>query len=151
SPLWGFLYGWTLFLVIQTGTIAAVAVAFSPFFGVLTPSISATTWIIPPLNLSAGYPVSLLTLQLVAVLLIVLLSFINTRGLQLGKVIQNIFTSAKTLSLIGLILLGLFIGRNSTALQANFSDFWTPRGVTPIKPDLSFIASVSAVGSAFGL
>src|SRR5437879_3675266 len=72
SPLWGFLYGWTLFLVIQTGTIAAVAVAFARFLGVLAPSISPTSWIIPPINLSAKYAVSLSMQQLIAVLLIVL-------------------------------------------------------------------------------
>src|SRR5438034_5364818 len=89
--------------------------------------------------------------QLIAVLLIVLLTFINTRGLQLGKWIQNTFTSAKTLSLIALILIGLLIGRNADAIKANFSDFWTPRGVVPIKPNLSWIPSVAASAGAFGL
>src|SRR5881628_1544528 len=74
SPMWGFLYGWTLFLVIQTGTIAAVAVAFARFLGVLLPSISPTIWIIAPVNLSGSYAVSLSTQQFVAILLIVLLS-----------------------------------------------------------------------------
>ena len=151
SPLWGFLYGWTLFLVIQTGTIAAVAVAFARYFGVLAPAISPTAWIIPPVNLSANYAVSLSTQQLAAILIIVLLTFINTRGLHIGKLIQNIFTSAKTLSLVALIVIGLLLARNADAIKANFSDFWTPRGVTPIKPDLSFIATVSAAGGAFGL
>ncbi len=59
SPLWGFLYGWTLFLVIQTGTIAAVAVGFARFLGVLWPAISPNTWIVPPIQLSSGYAVSL--------------------------------------------------------------------------------------------
>src|SRR6267154_5338830 len=134
SPLWGFLYGWTLFLVIQTGTIAAVAVAFARYLGVLAPGISPTAWIIPPINLSSKYAVSFSTQQLVAVLLIVLLTWINTRGLKLGKWIQNIFTSTKTLSLIALILIGLFFGRNAEAIKANFTDFWTPRDVSPIKP-----------------
>ena len=151
SPLWGFLYGWTLFLVIQTGTIAAVAVAFSRYLGVLAPAISPTAWIIPPINLSANYAVSLSTQQVAAILIIVLLTFINTRGLQIGKLIQNVFTSAKTLSLLALIVIGLLLARNPDAIRANFSDFWTPRGVTPIKPDLSFIAAVSATGGAFGL
>src|SRR3974377_931050 len=83
SPLWGFLYGWTSFLVIQTGTIAAVAVAFSPYLGVLVPGVSPTAWIIPPLNVSAKYALSLSTQQLVAMLVIILLTFINTRGLRL--------------------------------------------------------------------
>src|ERR1041385_6779248 len=151
SPLWGFLYGWTLFLVIQTGTIAAVAVAFSRYLGVLVPGVSPTAWIIPPINLSSKYAVSLSLQQLVSVLLIVLLTWINTRGLKLGKWIQNIFTCTKTLSLIALILIGLFVGRNAEAIKANFADFWTPRGVGPIKPNLSFIATVSAVSGAFGM
>ena len=151
SPLWGFLYGWTLFLVIQTGTIAAVAVAFSRYLGVLVPAISPTAWIIPPINLSASYALSLSMQQLVAILIIVLLTFINTRGLQLGKLIQNVFTSAKTLSLIVLILIGLLLRHNPEAIQANFSDLWTPRGVTPIKPDWSVIPTVTAAAGVFGL
>jgi basic amino acid/polyamine antiporter, APA family len=151
SPLWGFLYGWTLFLVIQTGTIAAVAVAFARFLGVLAPAVSPTAWIIPPANLSADYAVSLSTQQFVAILIIMLLTFINTRGLQIGKLIQNIFTSAKTVSLIALIVIGILLARNADAIKVNFTDFWTPRGVTPIKPDLSFISTVSATAGAFGL
>src|SRR5213594_4450062 len=85
SPLWGFLYGWTLFLVIQTGTIAAVAVGFARYLGVLVPAISPTKWIIAPISLSHNYAVSLSTQQLVGVLLIVLLTILNTRGLKLGK------------------------------------------------------------------
>ena len=115
SPLWGFLYGWTLFLVIQTGTIAAVAVAFARFLGVLLPSVSPTAWIIRPVNLPAGYALSLSSQQLVAILLIGLLTFINTRGLKLGKIIQNIFTSSKILSLMALIVVGALIGRNADA------------------------------------
>ena len=151
SPLWGFLYGWTLFLVIQTGTIAAVAVAFARYLGVLAPQISPTVWIIHPINLSDKYAISLSMQQLVAILLIVLLTFINLRGLKLGKLIQNVFTSAKTLSLLALIFIGLFVGRNADAIKANFSDFWTPHGVTPIKPDLSSISAVAATAGAFGL
>src|ERR1700716_1298353 len=90
SPLWGFLYGWTLFLVIQTGTIAAVSVAFSRYLGVLVPGVSPSSWIIPPINLSTDYAISLSTQQFVALLVIVLLTFVNTRGLQIGKIIQNI-------------------------------------------------------------
>lgn len=151
SPLWGFLYGWTLFLVIQTGTIAAVAVAFSRYLGVLVPGVSPTSWIIPPINLSAKYALSLSTQQLVALLLIALLTMINTRGLQIGKIIQNIFTSAKTLSLIALIFIGFVIARNAEVLRANFADLWTPRGVSPIEPDLSFVPTVAATSGAFGL
>ena len=151
SPLWGFLYGWTLFLVIQTGTIAAVSVAFARFFGVLTPVISPTRWVVPPITLSRNYAISLSTQQLVAILIIVFLTIVNTRGLQLGKLIQNVFTSAKTLSLLALIALGVFIGRNADALTANFTNLWTPGAVSPIKSDLSFVASVSATGGAMGM
>src|SRR5271168_1955565 len=110
SPLWGFLYGWTLFLVIQTGTIAAVAVGFARYLGVLFPSISPTSWVIPPISLGSRFAISLSIQQLVGVLMIVLITFLNTQGVRLGKLIQNIFTSAKTLSLVGLILLGIFVG-----------------------------------------
>src|SRR5437660_1442852 len=151
GPLWGFLYGWTLFLVIQTGTIAAVAVAFARFLGVFTSVISPTQWVIPPIILSRNYAVSLSTQQLVAILIIVVLTIVNTRGLQLGKLIQNVFTSAKTLSLLALVALGIFVGRNANALATNFTNFWTPGAVSPIKSDLSFFATVSATGGALGM
>jgi APA family basic amino acid/polyamine antiporter len=151
SPLWGFLYGWTLFLVIQTGTIAAVAVAFARFLGVLLPAVSPTAWIIPPIDLSQSYAVSLSVQQLVAILLVVLLTFINTRGLQVGKIIQNIFTSAKTLSLFALILIGLVLSRNDQVLKTNFTNMWTPQGVSTITPDFSFVPAVTATGGALGL
>src|SRR3954468_19659191 len=81
SPLWGFLYGWAFFLVIQTGTIAAVGVAFARYLGVLVPSISPTNWVIAPINLASKYAISLSTQQLVGILMIILLTIINTRGL----------------------------------------------------------------------
>src|SRR6266513_3999342 len=151
GPLWGFLYGWTLFLIIQTGTIAAVAVAFARFLGVFTSLISPTLWIIPPIILSRNYAISLSTQQLIAILIIAFLTIVNTRGLELGKLIQNVFTSAKTLSLIALIALGIFVGRNATALSTNFTNFWTPGTVSPINSDLSFISTVSATGGALGM
>ena len=151
GPLWGFLYGWTLFLVIQTGTIAAVAVAFARFLGVFMSVISPTRWVIPPIILSRNYAVSLSTQQLVAILIIVFLTIVNTRGLQLGKLIQNVFTSAKTLSLLALVALGIFVGRNANALATNFTNFWTPGAVSPIRSDLSFVATVSATGGAMGM
>ncbi len=89
--------------------------------------------------------------QLVAILLIVFLTWLNTRGIHLGKIIQNTFTSAKTLSLIALILLGIFVGRNADAIAANFTDAWTPREVTTIQPQLSIVAPVAATMGAFGL
>jgi basic amino acid/polyamine antiporter, APA family len=155
SPLWGFLYGWTLFLVIQTGTIAAVAIGFARYSGVLFPAISPEAWIIHPINLGSKYAISLSMQQLVAVLMIVLITFLNTLGVRLGKLIQNIFTSAKTLSLIGLILIGIFVGRNHAAIADNFSHFWTIRGTETIAPGANFlrgwIPSVTAASGFLGL
>src|SRR5438105_14634482 len=110
SPLWGFLYGWTLFLVIQTGTIAAVAVGFAKYLGVFWHTISESNYIIAPVRIVPGYALSLSTAQLVGVLLIALLTIINIFGLKLGKLVQNIFTTAKTGALIALIVLGVIIG-----------------------------------------
>jgi APA family basic amino acid/polyamine antiporter len=151
SPLWGFLYGWTLFLVIQTGTIAAVAVGFARFLGVLIPGISPTSWIVPPIDFSDGYAISLSVQQLVAILLILFLTWLNTRGIHLGKIIQNTFTSAKTLSLLALIVLGIFVGYNADVVAANFSSPWTPQGVAEIKPDMSWLPTTMATAGAFGL
>jgi APA family basic amino acid/polyamine antiporter len=144
SPLWGFLYGWTLFMVIQTGTIAAVAVAFGRFLGVLWPAISETAYIIPPVHLSSGYAVSLSTVQAVALIMIALLTWNNTRGLEYGRVVQNIFTTAKSGALLGLIVVGLLVGWNSGAVSANFSDPWTAR------PAVDIAAGLSAI-TGFGL
>ncbi|MBI3679984.1 MAG: amino acid permease [Acidobacteria bacterium] len=137
SPLSGFLYGWTLFLVIQTGTIAAVGVGFARFTGVLFPAISESNYLVPPVHLSAGYAVSLSTAQLLGVAVIALLTWTNTRGLQYGKLVQNVFTAAKTGSLAGLILLGLALGWNANAIGENFGNFWTPRGFDAIAPGLT--------------
>jgi APA family basic amino acid/polyamine antiporter len=144
SPLWGFLYGWTLFMVIQTGTIAAVVVAFGRFLGVFWPAISEDRYLIPPIHVIPGYAVSLSTAQLVGVLLITLLTWSNTRGLNYGKIIQNIFTSAKIGSLAAIIVLGLALGWNANAIQTNFGNLWQPRGFDPLA------AGVSAA-TAFGL
>src|SRR5712675_2230287 len=127
SPMWGFLYGWTLFLVIQTGTIAAVAVGFARYLGVLVPSVGEEKYLITPKHIFGNYAVSLSTAQLVGVLLIVLLTFMNTRGLKLGKLVQNTFTTAKLAALFGLILLGIFVGSRSGALSANFHSLWDMR------------------------
>jgi APA family basic amino acid/polyamine antiporter len=124
SPLWGFLYGWTLFLVIQTGTIAAVSVGFAKFLGVLWPKIAVDNYLIAPVRIGSGYAVSLSTAQLVGVLMIILLTFMNTRGLKLGKLVQNVFTITKTGSLIALILLGVLIGWNADAVHINFGNLW---------------------------
>jgi APA family basic amino acid/polyamine antiporter len=155
SPLWGFLYGWTLFLVIQTGTIAAVAVGFARYVGVLFPAISGTAWIVHPINLSAKYAVSLSVQQLVGILLIIFLTFLNTLGVRLGKLIQNVFTSAKALSLLGLIFLCVFVARNAAAISDNFTHLWAIRGVQPIEPGANFlrglVPTVTAASGAFGL
>ena len=155
SPLWGFLYGWTLFLVIQTGTIAAVAVGFARYLGVIFPAISPNTWIIPPLNFSSGYAISLSVQQLVGVLMILFLTFLNTRGVKLGKWIQNIFTSAKMLSLLGLIFLCVFVARNASAIADNFSNLWAIRGAQPIEPGANFLRNllptVTAASGWFGM
>jgi APA family basic amino acid/polyamine antiporter len=145
SPLWGFLYGWTLFMVIQTGTIAAVGVGFARFLGVLWGPISETNYIIAPIHISSGYALSLSTAQLTGIVLIVLLTWINTRGLQYGRVVQNVFTVTKMGALFALIVLGLLLGRNANALQVNFgTDFWIPHNFDPVS------AGVTAA-TAFGL
>src|SRR5213595_2978960 len=134
SPLWGFLYGWTLFLVIQTGTIAAVSVGFARYFGALVPWIRDDNYLVPPIHLSTGYALSLSTTQVVATVIIAFLSWTNTRGLEYGKIIQNVFTTAKTGALLGLILVGVGLGWNHTAVADNFADLWTPRGAIEIVP-----------------
>jgi len=157
SPIWGFLYGWTLFLVIQTGTIAAVSVGFARYFGALARWIADDNYLVAPIHLSTGYALSLSTTQLVAVVLIALLTWTNTRGLEYGRIIQNVFTTAKTGALLGLILVGLLLGWNHTAVSDNFGNLWTPRGTVDIVPGLGamtafglFIAvCVSQTGSLF--
>src|ERR1700704_2533978 len=124
GPATGFLFGWSLFFVVQTGTIAAVAVAFANFMGVLTDRVSDSIYIVPPVRLGS-YAITLSTQQLVAIVLILLLTFTNTRGLKTGKLIQNTFTFAKTAALMGLILVGLLLGRNSGS-AAYASSWWYP-------------------------
>jgi len=157
SPLLAFLYGWTLFTVIQTGTIAAVAVAFARFLGVLWPSISEDRYLVPPKRIFSHYAVSLSSAQLLALGIIVLLTFTNTRGLRYGKIIQNVFTVAKTGALLALIVAGIFLGKNTIALHANFGNPWRPRGLEPLSSGLDastslglFVAlCVSQTGSLF--
>ena len=132
GPATGFLFGWGLFLIIQTGTIAAVAVAFANFSGVLVHTVSAERFlisqfvIIKPFTIGGlsfnGYGLSLSTQQLTAIVMILFLTFINTRGLQTGKVIQNTFTFTKTAALLGLILVGLLVGWNS--MSAAYTSSW---------------------------
>ena len=138
GPLWGFLYGWTLYLVIQTGTIAAVGVAFGKFLGIFLPSVSSTHWLIhlwhvPPIPIGpmvlGNMDVGLNTQNLAAILVVIFLSVLNIFGIRLGAVVQNIFTFAKTAALLGLVLLGLIVGRNAQAIAANFgANFWRNAG-----------------------
>jgi len=143
GPLWGFLYGWTLFLVIQTGTIAAVGVAFGKFLGFFFPSISSSNWVLhfwkaPAIHIGpmvlGNMDVGLNTQNLAAIIMVVALSVINVFGIKTGAIIQNIFTIAKVSALLGLVLLGVFVGRNPQAVAANFSDFWRNAGLGALHP-----------------
>jgi len=118
GPLWGFLFGWTTFLVIQTGTIAAVAVAFAKYSGVFLPWISDSNYLI-----GAGR-LGLTTQRLVAIALIAFLTWSNTRGIRTGAAVQNVFTFAKVAALLGLVGLGFLLGRNHAAVADNFTHFW---------------------------
>jgi APA family basic amino acid/polyamine antiporter len=138
GPLWGFLYGWTLFLVIQTGTIAAVGVAFGKFLGVFFPAISSSNWIwhiwkVPPIQIGpmvlGNMDVGINTQNLMAILLVIFLSVVNIFGVKTGAAIQNIFTFAKVAALFGLMMLGFAVGRNAQAIAANFNGhFWQNAG-----------------------
>ena len=136
GPFWAFLFGWTTFIVIQTGTIAAVAVAFAKYAGVFFPSVSTTNHI-------AG---SLTTQQLAAIVIVILLTIVNTRGIRTGAAIQNVFTFAEVLSLVGLAGLGFLLGRNPSAIAANFHDFW--RGAT-FTPAVIALVGTAMVGPLF--
>jgi basic amino acid/polyamine antiporter, APA family len=136
GEIWGFLYGWTMLLVIQTATIAAVAIAFAKFTGVLAPWFSPAHWIwkigtFGPWHLWFGelgpYNVGLNRQNLLAILSIVLLTWINTRGLRLGKIVQNIFTVTKTGALAVLVILGFWF-TTAVARSANFTYFWRNAG-----------------------
>lgn len=153
NPATGFLFGWALFLVIQTGTIAAVAIAFANFAGVLVPSIAANNYIVSPVILGY-YAVSLSTQQAVAILSILVLTFINTRGLVAGKLIQNTLTFTKTAALAGLILAGLLLGWNKASALYTSSwwdsaaNGWTPQGAQANIGVLGGLALVMLLGRA---
>jgi APA family basic amino acid/polyamine antiporter len=157
SPLLGFLYGWTFWTVIQTGTIAAVAIAFARYTGVLFPGITESHYLIAPLHFSSRYAVSLSTSQLLAIGIILLLAIANCFGVKLGKIVQNVFTSAKLGALGGVIVLGFLLGTNKTALHENFAHPWTAQGVSPLAGGLTaatgfglFVAiCLSQTGSLF--
>jgi basic amino acid/polyamine antiporter, APA family len=124
GPLFGFVFGWAMLLIVQTGTIAAVAVAFARFLGVLAPGVANDNFLVAPVHLGR-YAVSLSTEQLVAVLLILFLTWTNTRGLEVGKLVQNSFTFAKTAALFGLIVVGLTLGW-APGSAARAADWWNP-------------------------
>ena len=174
GPLWGFLYGWTLFLVIQTGTIAAVCVAFGKFLGVFFPAISTTHWLlhiahVPPVRIGpmvlGNMDIGLNTANLTGIIVLFLLAIVNVFGVKLGAMIQNVFTSAKALSLAGLVLLAFTAGRNASAWAANFgpgwSQFWRNAGWSSLHPvqvgiggpivlvNLAVIVAAVQVGSLF--
>jgi APA family basic amino acid/polyamine antiporter len=147
GPLCGFLYGWTLFLVIQTGTIAAVAVGFGKFLGVFFPSISSSHWLwhiahVPSVPLGpmvlGNMDIGISTANLVGILIVFLLAFLNIFGMKIGSMIQNVFTTAKGLSLAALVLLGFTVGRNPIAWAANFgpglSELWRNAGWSTLHP-----------------
>ncbi len=174
GPLWGFLYGWTLFLVIQTGTIAAVAVAFGKFLGVFFPSVSTTHWLwhiahVPALPVGpmvlGNMEIGVNTANLTGIAVVLFLAILNIFGVKLGALVQNVFTTAKALSLAALILLAFTVGRNAAALAANFgagwSEFWRNAGWSSLHPvqvgvggptvlvNLLVILAVVQVGSLF--
>ena len=172
GPLWGFLFGWTLFLVIQTGTIAAVCVAFGKFLGVFFPSVSTTHWLwhiahVPPWHVGpmvlGNMDIGVSTANLAGIVIVVLLAIVNIFGVGLGAIIQNIFTSAKAIALAALIFLAFTIGHTVEALQANFANgqFWKNASLSSLHPvqvgvggptvlvNLFVILAVVQVGSLF--
>lgn len=138
GPLSGFLYGWTLFLVIQCGTLAAVGVAFAKFTGVFFSAVSAENKLLPFVN----------TQQFVAIAVIVLLSWVNTRGVRTGAMVQNVFTFAKVAALLGLVGFGLAFGRNQAAIARNFENFWENADWTFTTIRLVGVAMVGALFSS---
>ena len=150
GPALGFLYGWTLFLVVQTGTIAAVAIAFAKFLGVFVPAISPENYLFTkqPLSLGGGYAISLSTQQLVAIVLVALLTWTNTRGLKLGTLVQNVFTFAKTAALAGVVVVGLFLGWSATSAARtgawwdSWANGWSPQLA---QPGFSFVGGLALI------
>ena len=153
GPMWGFLYGWTLFLVIQTGTIAAVGVAFGKFLVVFFPAVSSSNWLVHLGHVPAfavgpmvlgNMDIGLNTANLCGILITLLLTFVNIFGVKLGAIVQNIFTSAKTLALLALVGFGLTLGANHTAIAANFSSNFS-QGVHTLHP-ISSGSGITMVG-----
>ncbi|MGE5351472.1 MAG: APC family permease [Acidobacteriota bacterium] len=147
NPLTGFLYGWTLFLVIQTGTIAAVAVAFAKFTAVIIPSLGEQNIL---LNIS-GFKIS--AAQVFAIFSIALLTFTNIQGLKLSKTVQDIFTISKTAALLGLIIVAVLFGSNREAISQNMQHYWNASWLRSSgsgfeKEALSGIKLLAAIGVA---
>ena len=152
SPLFGYLYGWTLFVVIQTGTIAAVAVAFARFTSVLVPALSPDVFLGTTLHFPqpiGDIAVGLSAQRIFAIVSIVVLTWINVRGVRTAAFIQTSLTVIKTATLAGLIVLGITIGRNADAIATNFgAAFWPASGLT-----LAVFPAIGAamVGSLFSM
>ena len=168
GPIWGFLQGWTYFVVIGCGTIAAVGIAFAKFLGVLVPWVSSSHWLwkmghlgtltVGPVSVG-NMDVGLNTANLVAILSIAFLTVVNVTGVKTGAAVQNVFTFAKTAALFGLIILAFTVGRNSVAMHANFGQFWervswhslfqvaTPTGTAIV--GILTILGIAQVGSLF--
>lgn len=174
GPLWGFLYGWTFFLVIQAGSIAAVCVAFGKFAGVFFPTISSTHWLwhiahVPAVRVGpmvlGNMEIGVNTANFVGIVVVAVLAVLNMLGVRLGALVQNVFTTAKALSLAGLVILGFTVGRNAQAIAANFgrdwSAFWHNAGWSTMHPiqvgmggptimvNVMVILAVVQVGSLF--
>jgi APA family basic amino acid/polyamine antiporter len=149
GPALGFLFGWSLFLVVQTGTIAAVAIAFARFLGVFLPAVAVDHYLVAPISLGRHYAISLSTEQLTAVLLVLLLTFSNTRGLRIGTMVQNTFTFAKTAALFAVVVLGISLGwRGQSAAQT--ASWWSP-AVNGWNPGVAQPGLVATGGLALAL
>jgi basic amino acid/polyamine antiporter, APA family len=143
NPLVGFLYGWASLLVIQSGTIAAVAMAFAKFTGVLVPWIGEKN-----VFFEWGF-LKVSTVHLIAIGVILFLTWINTRGISTGKIIQNMFTSTKVFILLGMIVAGIFITSNTEAVNLNKEVFWNAAKTTPGGPvPLAGFALVAGIVTA---
>ena len=146
SPLFGFLYGWTLFTVIQTATIAAVAIAFARFTAVLVPALSEKLFLGGDVG---GYKLGVSWQRLFAILSVVVLTWINVRGVRTAAIIQTSLTAIKTATLAALVVLGITIGRNAEAIVANFgAGFWPAGGLTL---GLLPVIGAAMVGSLFSM
>ncbi len=165
SPLWGFLYGWTLFLVIQTGTIAAVGVAFAKFLGVLVPALGTgpdavlyrvggfhlhwtlpLPWLQEPLVVLDRTEFTVTGGQLVGAALVVFLTALNCRGVQEGKIVQNVFTVTKTLALALVIVLGFALAYDASAVRANLESLWS----APVTPRVVKVGFLTGAGPWLG-